>query len=165
MRLAALSVAAGLSLPFLAGCAHEARPGGAQPVRAVTEPIAPPAAAPHPPSGDPAEVTQGRGTIADLEALCARLHPECRHPFLQSVGPQHPCAGRGARCRDEDLAGWAPRFACACEECAADGDCGPGARCSADAVGCPPERVPRRCARGEVPREPVCLDPPSAARP
>jgi hypothetical protein len=164
MRLAVLSVATGLSL---AACAHEARPAAELPPRAAAAPIPPAATAHRPPSGDPPEITQGRGTSADLEALCAKRHPECRHPFLQYVGPRHPCAGRGARCREEDLAGYEPRWACACEQCGNDADCGAGERCSAASVGCPPERVARRCergARGDAPPEPVCIAPPGAAR-
>jgi Cys-rich repeat protein len=158
-----LAAAAGFSL---AACAHEARPAGEAPPRAAAAPI-PPATASQPPSGDPPEITQGRGTIADLEARCAKRHPECRHPFLQYVGSPHPCAGRGASCRAEDLAGWEPRWACSCEQCATDADCAAGERCAAGSVGCPPERVARRCERGPrgiAPREPVCLDPPGAAR-
>jgi hypothetical protein len=164
MRFAALFVAAGL---YLAACAHEARPVR-EPARSSAAAIPSPApAASEPPPGDPPEVTHGRGTTADLEALCAKRHPECRHAFLQFVGPPHPCAGRGALCRDEDLAGWEPRWACACEQCANDADCGAGEHCSAAEVGCSPERVARRCERGArrvAPREPVCLDPPGAAR-
>jgi hypothetical protein len=163
MRLAVPSVAILLSLT---GCAHEVGPVVelAAPAAAA---IPPEATAPRPPPRDPPEVTQGRGTIAELEALCAQPHPECRHPFLQYVGPPHPCAGRGALCREEDLAGWEPRWACGCEQCAADAECGDGERCSEAVVGCSSERVARRCERGaraDFPRAPACVDPPSAAR-
>jgi hypothetical protein len=163
MRLTVLYAVTALGL---AGCAHEPKPAAEAP-RAAAAPLPPAPTAPEQPSGDPPEVVHGQGTVADLEALCAERHPECRHAYLQFVGPRHPCAGRGAVCRNEDLAGWRPRWACACEQCATDADCGVGERCTAAEVGCPPTRIARRCeqgAQGEARPGPICIDPPSAAR-